>query len=82
MVTQNMLRTHEWIFFFGENNPIFDCFRSYQKSPNMHPLLWYLPPTQNIPIPENSCPCETFCCGCPYEEKDQQNRVLLPLRAL
>ena len=29
-------------------------------------------------MPENSSPCKTLCCGCPYETKKSINLVLPP----
>ena len=39
-------------------------------------LSFFLPFTKNIwrqPKPENSWPCKPFCCGCPFEKKEEKN---------
>ena len=59
------------------------------------PCLGFLPSSQNIitqPIPENSWPCKTFCCGCNHGniyiavdasmKKKSKFFVLSPLRTI
>ena len=67
------------IFVFNRFLPSVDLIPLKQGG-RCRPPSFFLPVTQNYheaPIPENSCPCKPFCCGCPYEKKSR-NLVLHP----